>query len=193
MDPLSQIIFLLLSTVFSVALLLLWLRFLMQLADVDYYSPFSQFVAKITTPLVRPFQSILPTLGRADLAPLVLIFIIKLLQLGLAAQMANQAFTPGLLVLNSVFTLLLGATSFFFWLILGTVILSWVSMASGGVNPALVPLFEIAEIVLAPCRRIMPAMGGFDLSPIVAFLGIQIIEILVKASYPSAVAMLAGA
>ncbi len=54
MDPLSQIMLLVLGTVFSVALLLLWLRFLMQLADVDYYSPFSQFVAKITTPLVKP-------------------------------------------------------------------------------------------------------------------------------------------
>lgn len=193
MDPLSQIMLLVLGTVFSVALLLLWLRFLMQLADVDYYSPFSQFIAKVTTPLVKPFQSILPTIGRADLAPIALIFIIKLLQIGIMAQLANQAFTPGLLVVNAVFALLLSATTFFFWLILGTVILSWVSAASGGVNPALVPLFEIAEIVLAPCRRIMPAMGGFDLSPIVAFLGIQIIEILLKSAYPSAIGLLAGA
>ncbi len=192
MDPMSQIALLLANTVFSVALLLLWLRFLMQLADVDYYSSFSQFVAKITTPLVRPFQSLLPTIGRADLAPLVLIFIIKLLQLGIIAHVANQAFTPGLLIVNSIFMLLLGASSFFFWLILGTVILSWVSMASGSVNPALVPLFEVAEVILAPCRRLLPAMGGFDLSPIIAFLSLQIFEILLKSAYPSAVAVLAG-
>jgi len=83
MDPLSQIMLLVLGTVFSVALLLLWLRFLMQLADVDYYSPFSQFIAKVTTPLVKPFQSILPTIGRADLAPIALILLSSCCKLAL--------------------------------------------------------------------------------------------------------------
>lgn len=65
-------------------------------------------------------------------------------------------------------------------------------MASGGVNAGLAPLMQIAELVLAPCRRLLPSMGGFDLSPIIAFLLIQILEILIKAAYPTALTLVGG-
>ena len=132
-----------------------------------------------------------PVLG-LDAAALLLIFVIKLLQLAAIAQLTGQAVDPAALAVVAVFQLMLAATSFFFWIILGMVILSWVAMASGGVNPGLMPLMQISELVLAPCRRLLPAMGGFDLSPVIAFLVIQILEILIKSAYPAALALVGG-
>jgi len=194
MSASSQILLLLTSTVFSVLIMLLWLRFLMQLADVDYYNPMTQFVARVTTPLVTPLRRLAPVIGRADLAPLLLIVIIKLVSLALTAEITGQVAVPALLIVNALFGLLLAATNFFFWLILAMVILSWVALAQqGGMNPALQPIFELAELVLAPCRRLLPALGGFDLSPIIAFLLIQVAEILIKSAYQPVLSAVAGA
>lgn len=192
MNPLTQIALLLINTGISVYLMLVWLRFLLQLARADFYNPLSQFVVRATGPLLHPLRRIVPALFGLDAAALVLIFLLKLLQLAASAQLTGEGATPGLLLVAAVFQLLLAATSFFFWVILGMVILSWVAMASGGVNAGLVPLMQIAELVLAPCRRLLPSMGGFDLSPIIAFLAIQILEILIKAAYPTALALVGG-
>lgn len=190
MTPLAQIALLLINTGLSLYLFLVWLRFMLQLSHADFYNPMSQFVVRATSPLLHPIQRIVPTFGNVDFAALLLIFVIKLVQLAAIAQLTGQAVEPGFLAVSAVFSLLLSASSFFFWLILGMVILSWVAMATNGLNPGLMPIFQLAEFVLAPCRRLLPSMGGLDLSPIIAFLAIQIFEILVKAAYPQALALL---
>lgn len=192
MDPMSQILLLLVNTGFSVFILLVWLRFVLQLSGADFYNPLSQFVVKATGPLLHPLRRVVPGLFGLDTAALFLIFVLKLLQLGAIATITSQAASPMLLVVTAIFTLLLGAADFFFWIILGMVILSWVAMASGGLNPALMPLMQIAELVLAPCRRLLPDMGGFDLSPIIAFLLLKIVEILLGAAYPQVLAAVGG-
>lgn len=192
MDALNQIALLLINTGLSVLMLLVWLRFLLQVAAADFYNPMSQFVVRATTPLLNPLRRIVPGFFGLDIAALVLIVLIKLVQLSAIAHLTGQAVTPALLGVTAVFSLLLSAADFFFWLILGTVILSWVAMASGGVNPGLMPLLQIAEIVLAPCRRLLPNLGGFDLSPVIAFLLLQIFEILLKSLYPQVLSALAG-
>jgi len=190
MDPLTQIALLLINTGISVYILLVWLRFLLQLAGADFYNPMSQFVVRATSPVLHPMRRVVPALFGLDFAALVLIYLLKLLQLGAVAQLTGQGVAPAEIAVAALFMLLLGAASFFFWIILGVVILSWVAMASGGVSPALMPLMQIAELILAPCRRILPDMGGFDLSPIIAFLVIKIFEILVGAAYPQVMAAL---
>lgn len=192
MDAMNQIGLLLTNTIFSVLILLVWLRLLLQIAGADFFNPVSQFVVKTTSPLLHPLRRVIPSVFGLDTAALVLIVILKLVQLSALAHLSDQAVTPGLLFITSIFSLLLAATDFFFWIILGMVILSWVAMASGGMSPAMMPLMQIAEIVLGPCRRLMPSLGGLDLSPIIAFLAIQIIEILLKSAYPQAIALLAG-
>lgn len=192
MDALNQIALLLINTGLSVLMLLVWLRFLLQVAAADFYNPMSQFVVRATTPLLNPLRRIVPGFFGLDIAALVLIVLIKLVQLSAIAHLTGQAVTPALLGVTAVFSLLLSAADFFFWLILGTVILSWVAMASGGVNPGLMPLLQIAEIMLAPCRRLLPNLGGFDLSPIIAFLALQIFGILLNALEPQVLSALAG-
>lgn len=192
MDPLNQIALLLINTGISVYLMLVWLRFLLQAAGADFYNPMSQFVVRATSPVLHPLRRIVPSLFGLDTAALVLIYVLKLLQLAAIAYLTEQAITPAALAVTALFMLLLAAASFFFWIILGMVILSWVAMASNGVSPALMPFLQIAELILAPCRRLLPNMGGFDLSPIIAFLAIKVFEILVGAAYPQVMAAVGG-
>ena len=56
------------------------------------------------------------------------------------------------------------------------VISSWLAPQSG--NPALLLLRQILEPVMAPIRKLLPDMGGFDISPIILFLTINVFEIL---------------
>jgi YggT family protein len=63
----------------------------------------------------------------------------------------------------------------YFFAILAMIILSWI--AQGGNNPALRLLFQLTEPVMAPFRKVLPPMGGLDLSPIFVFILINIIQI----------------
>lgn len=57
-----------------------------------------------------------------------------------------------------------------YWLILIRALVSWVN--PDPYNPIVQFLYRTTEPVLYPIRRILPLMGGIDISPIVAFLAI---------------------
>ena len=75
--------------------------------------------------------------------------------------------------------LLLAILQVYSWLILGRVILSWVNPTPR--NELLLMIFRVTEPVLAPIRRVIP-LRGIDLSPIVAWLLIQLITRLIIGS-----------
>jgi YggT family protein len=57
------------------------------------------------------------------------------------------------------------------------VILSWVNLDRD--NPVLRFVTAATEPVLAPVRRVLPPMGGFDLSPLVVFIGLRLLQRLI--------------
>jgi YggT family protein len=58
--------------------------------------------------------------------------------------------------------------------ILGRVLMSWID-PTGGTKVSLL-LYEITEPILKPIRSIVPTLGMFDISPIIAMLLLNIIE-----------------
>lgn len=168
----------LISTLVSLYLFIVVLRFILQLSKADFYNPISQTVAKLTSPVVRPFQSIIRPMGRIDLATLIVAFIIKVLGLAAVLQIAGAGMPP-------VFNLLMGGLTgvistlldIYFFALLISIILSWVAPQSG--HPGAMLIYQITEPVMAPVRNILPSMGGLDLSPIFVFIGINVLEILV--------------
>ena len=60
------------------------------------------------------------------------------------------------------------------FLILARVLLSWVQ--PNGTHPAILWVYRLTEPILAPVRRLLPSMGGMDLSPIIVLFGVQIVE-----------------
>lgn len=58
------------------------------------------------------------------------------------------------------------------------VVISWFPGASRG--PVADVLERITEPVLGPVRRVLPAMGGLDLSPIVVIIGLNVLLQLLR-------------
>lgn len=177
MSPLSQVGLLLINTAGSLILFVVMLRFLLQLVRADFYNPISQFVVKFTNPVLIPLRRIIPGFGGLDVSSLALAYTVQLLTMAAIILVAGYAVPwPNLFVwaLVGVLSLLL---NIYFWGLIVIVIASWI--APNSYNPALILVNQILEPVIRPIRARMPDLGGLDLSPIVVFLLIQILEIMV--------------
>lgn len=168
-----------LQTLGSLYLLIVLLRFILQLVRADFYNPLSQFVLKATQPLLRPLRRIVPGFGGLDLASLLLAILVQMLLMLVTLALMGYgvaSFLPNVLVWS-----LIGVTSLFlkvfFFALIVSVILSWV--APGSYNPGAQLINQICEPLLSPFRRILPNLGGLDLSPIFAFIALNLLDMLV--------------
>jgi YggT family protein len=152
------------------------LRFLLQLARADFYNPISQALVKLTNPLVMPLRRILPGYAGIDLSSLLLSILLQMLMVALLVVLQTGRLLPPLpLVLVGLLGVAAYLVKIYFFAILAMIILSWV--APGGNSPVLYLLYQLTEPVMAPFRRIIPPMGGLDLSPILVFVVINVIQI----------------
>ncbi|HFO1304014.1 TPA: YggT family protein [Pseudomonas aeruginosa] len=168
-----------LQTLGSLYLLIVLLRFILQLVRADFYNPLSQFIVRATKPLLNPLRRIIPGFGGIDLASLVLAILIQLLLMILILMLMGYGvggFIMQLLIWSIIAVTSLFLKVFFFALII-SVILSWV--APGSYNPGAQLVNQICEPLLMPFRKLLPNLGGLDLSPIFAFLALKLIDMLV--------------
>src|SRR5690606_24730273 len=160
---------LLINTIGSLALLIVMLRFLLQLVRADFYNPISQMVVKLTNPLLLPPRRLIPGFGGLDVASLVLAYGIQIIVMALVLlidEMGGNIPWANLLVWaqQGLFALLL---NIYFWGLIITVIATLIGPNS--YNPTLILINQLLEPVVRPIRAKMPDMGGIDLSPIVVF------------------------
>ncbi|HSH47304.1 MAG TPA: YggT family protein [Halomonas sp.] len=167
---------LLLNTAVNFYLLLMMLRFLLQASRADYFNPISQTVVKLTQPVVRPFQGMLkPLMGRFDLATLASALLIKMVVLIVILQIAGFGMpTIPHLLIAAVATLASAILKIYFFALIVMIILSWVAPQAG--HPAALLVMQLVQPVLAPIQRVIPPLGMIDLSPIVLFLAINLID-----------------
>ncbi|MDK2776722.1 MAG: YggT family protein [Pseudomonadota bacterium] len=177
MSPFSQVGLLLINTVGSIVLLLVMLRFLLQLVRADFYNPISQFIVKFTNPVLVPLRRIIPGLGGLDIASLLLAYLVQLLTIAAILLVAGYGLPWANMIVWAAVGVLSLMLNIYFWGLIVVVISSWI--APNSYNPALILINQILEPVVRPIRAKMPDMGGIDLSPIIVFLLIQIVEILV--------------
>ncbi|MBM1142342.1 YggT family protein [Alcanivorax sp. MM125-6] len=178
MNPQGAAVFLI-DFAFSVYIFIVLTRFVLQVARADFYNPISQFVLRATNPLLAPLRRIIPGYRGMDIASLVLVVLLivvkALMLLSIQTGGLPAGIGPQLLVytLRELATLLL---NYIFWAVLIRVILSWV--APDPSNPIVRVVIQITEPIMAPCRRLLPDMGGLDLSPLIVLLGVQFLKIL---------------
>lgn len=168
--------------VINVAILLVFFRFLMQLAMVNPYNPVVLSTMK-STKIVDIFGRIFPTMGkgRVNLAALVLLVVLCLLKnFGDMYLNGTPPHSAGYLLLYTFITMIQSLISICRYLIFGTIIVSWIVMLTQSRSPYIEVIQELAEPLLAPFRRIFPNMGMIDLSPILAFLALYIAEVLMN-------------
>ena len=167
---------LLINTLFGLYILIVMLRFLLQWVRADFYNPVSQFIVKVTNPPLRPLRRIIPGMGGVDVAAIVLMLALQLLSLGLILLLRGQGVPLGTLFFWAVAELVSLAISVYIWGIIIQVIISWIN--PGAYNPALNLLHSLTEPLMRPARRLIPPISGFDLSPILVLLALQIGKML---------------
>lgn len=166
-----------LRTLFDLYILTFALRLLLQWAAVDKRNPLVQFILRVTNPLVIPLRRLLPSIGRIDTATVVALVGLQFLATALVVRIGCIGEPEILPVLSlAVLSLARLALSIFTWSIIIHVVLSWVS--PGGYNPGAALVAAIVEPVLAPFRRLIPAIAGLDLSPLFALIAIQALSML---------------
>ncbi|MFE8071292.1 YggT family protein [Marinobacteraceae bacterium S3BR75-40.1] len=182
---LSQILISSLQLLSTFYLTLVLLRFLLQLARADFFNPITQFVVKATNPPLRPLRRIIPGIGGVDGASLVLAVLIQgivytliLLAGNAGATLAQSPLQAAVTVLAwSGVTVLSLIVKIYFWSILAVIIISWVAPASH--HPAIQLLIQLTEPIMRPFRNLLPPMGGLDLSPILVFLVLNVVNIVI--------------
>ena len=176
MDAFNEIFGYLIQTFLSLYLMAMLLRFLLQLVRADFYNPICQFLVKVTNPLVIPLRRVIPGYAGIDTASLLLSLLLQLLSI-VALLLINGLGLPnvGLLLVWSVLGVIGLLVNIYFFALLGMIILSWI--APGSKHPAIYLLYQITEPVMAPFRKMLPAMGGMDFSPILLFILINVIKI----------------
>ena len=184
-SPLTLII----NTLFDLYILLVLLRFLLQAFRADFYNPVSQFIVKATTPPLRFFRRFIPSVSGQDIASIVLcltliylkFMLLRLLDIpgvpiaNVTAPIGGVSYL-GLLIYAFADLLALTLTVFLIAVII-QVVISWIS--PGQHNPVIGLVHSLAEPALKPFRKFLPSLGGLDLSPLFATLGILVIKMLV--------------
>ena len=91
----------LIDTMFSIYIAIMLLRFILQQVGADFYNPISQFVVKLTHPLVQVARRIIPSYRRVDLATLILVLLLILLKLSVIFAIAGQPFSAQQLTMQA--------------------------------------------------------------------------------------------
>ncbi|HEX8596510.1 MAG TPA: YggT family protein [Pseudomonas sp.] len=167
-----------LQTIGSLYLLIILLRFVLQLVRADFYNPLSQFAVRATQPLLKPLRRIIPSVFGLDMSSLVLAIIVQLILMALTLLLAyGTTGDPVHLLIWAIIGVTALFLKIFFFALIVSVILSWVAPASH--NPGAELVNQITEPMLAPLRRILPNLGGLDISPILAFMVLKLLDMLI--------------
>ncbi|EIO0016202.1 YggT family protein [Escherichia coli] len=148
----------LLSTVIELYTMVLLLRIWMQWAHCDFYNPFSQFVVKVTQPIIGPLRRVIPAMGPIDSASLLVAYILSFIKAIVLFKVVT--FLPIIWIAGLLILLVMA-------------IMSWVSQ---GRSPIEYVLIQLADPLLRPIRRLLPAMGGIDFSPMILVLLLYVIN-----------------
>ena len=177
----SAIVFVI-NAITSLYLLVLLLRFWMPWLRADFRNPLAQGILRFTSPIIIPVRRIVPSFGRLDTATVLVAFVIQYLTVLLLLLIMGQTAGIAAIALTALVKLIVLSINLFVYAIFIRIILSWISQ--GGYNPATAIITTLTEPVLRPFRRLIPSMGGFDISPIFAIILLLAATIVVNGLRP---------
>ena len=186
-SPLTLIV----TTLFDLYVLIVLLRFMLQLMRADPHNSVSQFIIKSTTPPLRYLRRFIPSVLGQDASAIVLCLIVTYAKFILLRLLDTEvvhinntiAYIGGVgylgLLIYSIADLVSLFLSIFLIAILIQVILSWVN--PGIYNPVIGLVNTLATPALRPIQKLIPPVGGIDLSPLFAMLMIMVAKMLIIA------------
>ncbi len=174
---LTQAFVFLIEVLFGLYILAVLLRYLLASVRADFYNPLSQFIVKITNPPIKPLRRLIPGYMGIDWPSIILMLIIQALEIVLIMLVTSGIFPApmGLLILT-IAHLLKTLIYVYIFIIIIQAVLSWVN--PGAYNPMTVIMYQLSEPILRPARRLIPPAGGFDWSPLVVLIVMNLLMIL---------------
>lgn len=171
----------LVNTLFSLYAYVLLLRVMLQWTRADFYNPLAQFIWKVTNPPTQILRQIIPRYRQLDIPALVIFFVVVLVNILIALAILNASLGLFGLLAVTLMKMLVLKINLLTFCILVQAVMSW--FGSSMHSPASSLLFNINEPMLRPARRIIPPIGGLDLSPLAVILLLQVINRLIPLSY----------
>lgn len=156
-----------------VALLLLraWMRYI----GMPARNPVAQFTLAMTNWLVAPLSRLLPVRGRVDWASIGAALVVTLLLVILMRAIVGVPLPWDIALIVALRQLVIWGLNVIIWVTIIYVVISWVNP-----HAPFAPAFDaLLRPLLAPIRRIVPTVGGFDLSPMVLLIGVYVLQMVV--------------
>ncbi|KAF1010657.1 MAG: YggT family protein [Burkholderia sp.] len=173
---LSEIVCFLLNTVFTLFGVALLLRVWMQAVCMPPYNPVKQAVLQVTNWIVLPLRRIITGTRGIDwasvVAALLAAFVYVVLMMSLAG-MDVLSILPTIVIV--ALTIAKWALNLVLWMTILMALLSWLNPRS----PAMAILFPLTAPLFNPLRRVLPNIGGLDLSPILLCVIVQVLLMVV--------------
>jgi YggT family protein len=177
----------LVETVFSLYILVMMLRFILQQVRASIYNPIVQFIVKVTQPLVNKARLIVPTFKQIDTATLVIVLALILLKIILVHIIASSGMTLTSLFARAAFDFISLSFNIFIVALLAQAVLSW--LGPDPQHPLNNILGSITQLVTQPVRKLLPHFDAFDIASLITLIALLFFKklILYLFFYPSIV------
>ncbi len=167
----------LIEVIFGLYILAVLLRFLFATVRADFHNPLSQFIVKVTNPPLKILRRFIPSFMAIDWAAIVLLFAVQTLEIVLTALVvAGMVPAPMGIFVMTCAELLKTLVWLYIIVIFIQVAISWINPHA--YNPLTVIMHQLTEPVMKPARRMIPPAGGFDWSPLVVLIALNLMLIL---------------
>lgn len=171
-DPMMFLV----RTLFELVIFVVMVRYFLQLFHANFFNPITQSLVKLTNPVLNPLRNVLPKSRRHDFASLLVTLALIVSMVWVLGLMSVGHVSVAALVFNSLYFIFLLVTDLFFWTILMRAIASWIG---NGRSPGVALLEDLTDPILRPVQKILPPLGGIDLSPLAVLIAIQVVQIFV--------------
>jgi YggT family protein len=151
----------------------------MPVVRADFRNPVGEAVLKLTNPLVLPLRRLIRPGRRFDIASLVALLIVHFVKTVVLLLVRGATLRPDVVLAAGLYGLLIFVLQFYFYAVLIYALMSW--FAGAGHSPAGHILGRLCEPLLAPFRRLIPPLGGLDLSALFLMIALQAVLILLRA------------
>ena len=175
---LQQIGAFLIETLFSLYIGAVVLRMLLGYARANFYNPLSQFLVKVTNPVLVPMRRFIPSVGKIDTSAIVLALGLTMIKMALLSLIVFGTIPFLVVILGSIIDLAKVIIWIYLIALLVQAVMSWVGSAHG--NPVAPLVQSLTEPLLRPVRKVIPAMGALDLSPLVVIILLNILLIIIN-------------
>jgi YggT family protein len=173
-----QALLYILNALFTLVVIAFLLRVVLPLVRADFRNPIGGAVLKLTNPLVLPLRRALPPGRRLDPAALLALLIVQFAKTAVLMLVLGGGIDVAAVLVEGLHGLVVLVVQFYFYAILMYALLSW--FAGAGHSPAGQILARVCEPLLSPIRRVVPPLGGLDLSALFLMIGLQALLMLLR-------------